>query len=112
MRYLIILWLVAGWSAGCFAQKFFEVDNASEAQVKLFPVWEEKAADLKICIVYDEKDLKGDGIWMEVSKPEMAELKVIFVDDEKLADIKVILVDNSFQAGWNHPEKKSLLTRK
>lgn len=112
MRYLLILTLVFSLLPHSSAQRFFEVDNVSEAQVKLFPVWEEAQADLKICIVYEEKDLKGDGLWMEVPKPEMADIKVLFVDEEAQADLKVILVDNSFQAGWNHPEKKSLISRK
>ncbi|HPD94774.1 MAG: hypothetical protein H6537_10630 [Bacteroidales bacterium] len=91
------------------AQKFFEVADQSQAQVKFYIADDPDAADLHFCIIYDEKEITKPGVMMEVETPQQAQVLLIFVDDPTQADIKVWLVETPAEVLWKNPEKKKLL---
>ncbi len=94
------------------AQKFFETDTAEEAEVKVFAANHPSEADLLVYFVYDSERVVKTGIWMEVEEAYMADVLIIFVDDEEEADLKIWLVDTYSESQWVNEEKKGLLTIK
>ena len=109
IRYLILVTFLFVGNTGVFAQKFFEVETIDEAEIKVYYEMEDANCDLKVCFVYEAKDITKVGLWMEVPTADEADIKIIFVDDPSLADIHICVGDSPSQAGWLNPSKARLI---
>lgn len=109
LRILSVLTFLIGIANSSSAQKFFEVEEVKDAQVRFFLVDDPKDADLFFCIIYDEKEITKPGILMEVETPKEAQVTLIFVDDVKDANIKVWMVDTPAEVKWINESKRKLL---
>ena len=104
----IILFLIIASMGITNAQKFFEVETIEQAQAKIFYVEDENVCDLKVWFVYEETQLKGPGLWMEVPEESQADIKIIFVDDVNESDMTICMGLNDTEAGWLNEDKKVL----
>ncbi|MBN1183914.1 MAG: hypothetical protein JXB49_16600 [Bacteroidales bacterium] len=107
--YLILTFFLLLSSHNGFAQKFFEVETIDQAEIKVYYEMEDANCDLKVCFVYEAKDITKVGLWMEVPTASEADIKIIFVDDPSLADIHICVGDSPAQAGWLNPAKSKLI---
>ena len=108
-RYLVLVLFLFMGSKSAFTQKFFEVETIDQAEIKVYYEMEDVNCDLKVCFVYEAKDIIKVGLWMEVPTAEEADIKIIFVDDPALADIHICVGDSPSQAGWLNPSKSGLI---
>lgn len=90
------------------SQKFFETETVEQAQATIFFVEDENVCDLKVWFVYEEADITGPGLWMEVPEESQADIKIIFVDDIEQSDMTICMGLNNTEAGWLDEEKKAL----
>lgn len=110
LKILLILSVLLGLNGTSAAQRFYEVENVKDAQVKFFIVDSPDQADLHFCILYEASEITKPGVMMEVETPKEADIILIFVDNEKEADIKVWLVDTPAEVKWVNESKKKLLS--
>lgn len=108
-KLLILSLLIITYIGTSHGQKFFEVETIDQAQAKIFYVEDEKVCDLKVWFVYEEAQITGPGLWMEVPEENQADIKIIFVDDIEQSDMTICMGLNETEAGWLNEGKKALL---
>lgn len=112
IKYVLLLGLMLAFSGRSFAQTFLEVETVDQAKIKVFPADKIEDADLCVYFVYEAKEVKKIGYWMEVYKEADAQIKLIFVDDPAIADFSVWIVDDPGEVGWRNKSKMKLLAVK
>ena len=91
-----------------YAQRVFEVEYASSADVKVCVVDYESSADLKVYKVsYASSAGSNDGRWFFTEYASSAQKKIYFVSYHSSADVKIFYVDYASSAGWINTSKKS-----
>ncbi len=91
------------------AQRVFETDYSSQADLDVFIVDYESQCDLKVYYVDYSSQASNDGLWHMADYASQADVKVFFVDYASQADLKIFIVDYSSQAGWRDSSKQHLL---
>jgi len=109
IRILFIIFIVLAFHQFSTAQKVFEVEYESQADLKIYVVEYESQCDLKVFFVEYESQAKKDGLWYVVKYESQTHYKIFFVEYESQADLKIYFVPYESQAGWRNLQKQHLL---
>lgn len=108
LLFLSILFLI---SIYCYSKNVYVVIHKSQADYIVFLVENEKKADLKMYLTFNEAEAKdNDGIWFLVKSFKDAECKIYFTKNINEADFTMTMIRNKNNVGWNKNKwnKKSL----
>lgn len=108
-KHIISLCIILMLSSTLNAQKVYNVDYESQADVKVYAVKYESQCDLTVYFVDYESQADEDGLWYWVDYESQADVNLYFVDYESQADLKIYYVEYESQAGWRNANKRHLL---
>jgi hypothetical protein len=110
MRVGIICFFTLLFSSNLQAQKIFETEYYSHADLKIFVTKSAENADLLVYRV-DREDSAGEnnGLWFFSESKDKAIKKVYFVKYPNRADLIIYFVNNKSEAGWKNEDKKYLM---
>lgn len=87
------------------AQNIYQVENISDANLKVYVTTDESQADLKVIEVGIGEAVK-DGLWYKTATPGESKLKVFITTNETEANIKIYYVADKESAGWINADKR------
>jgi hypothetical protein len=108
---LIFLTILLLISIYCYSKNIYVVIHKTQADYVVFLVDNEKKADLKIYLTFNEAEAKyNDAIWFLVKSSKDADCKIFFTTNINDADFTMVMIRNKNNVGWNKNKwnKKSL----
>lgn len=111
-RFITATMVLAAAAVAAQAQKVYQASTRYGADVKLYVVDNESAADIVVFRTDKADDSKvgeNNGTWYFCDQPGQADKKVFFVEKPYQADIKVFFTDSKYRAGWKDSSKSSLM---
>ena len=108
---LMVVVLLVSWCgvSSVSAQKFYRCQDGETPQVKVWAAETEEEADFLAFFVYDSGELGRAGVVMQVPTAAEADFTLSFVDSKEEAMFSLWIVEAPDRAGWQHPEKASVL---
>lgn len=104
--------VISSATIAAYAQKVYQTNTRYSADVKLYVVDNEGAADIVVFRTDKSDDSRLDdnnGTWYFCRNSGDARKKVFFVEKPYQADLKVFFTDSKYRAGWKDSSKSSLM---